>query len=94
MYAGIEAVHERIVRSAGSMEEGLRGQGFTFDVVEILGDEGGVVQLVELNPFGAMTGCGSCLFQWVRDAEVLYGVMGEKVEFRVAVNDGMAARLG
>ena len=42
------------------------------------------VQLVELNIFGASTGCGSCLFHWIRDAEMLYGKQQE-VEFRIAL---------
>ena len=58
-----------------SMSSILRRDGFTFDVLETFdGDGSQGVQLVELNEFGAMSGCGSCLFEWIRDAEALYGV--------------------
>jgi hypothetical protein len=42
------------------------------------------VVLVEVNPFGAMSICGACLFQWVRDGRVVYGFEGEVV-VKVAV---------
>jgi hypothetical protein len=45
---------------------------------------GGEVVLVEVNPFGAMSICGACLFQWVRDGRVVYGFEGEVV-VKVAV---------
>lgn len=53
--------------------------GFTFDVVV---QRDASVQLVEVNPFGAMSGCGACLFHWVRDARQMYG-FEEEVEFRI-----------
>jgi hypothetical protein len=43
----------------------------------------GEVQVIELNPFGAMSGCGSCLFHWVNDAEVLYNINKGEFEFKV-----------
>jgi hypothetical protein len=43
------------------------------------------VQLVEINPFGALSGCGACLFNWVMDRKVLYGL--EKAQFTVTVKD-------
>ncbi|KAH7059065.1 hypothetical protein B0J12DRAFT_652492 [Macrophomina phaseolina] len=63
----------------------LEERGFVFDVVAMGegagggGDDDGdyEVQLVELNPFGATTGCGSLLFHWVKDARVLYGLEEE-----------------
>jgi hypothetical protein len=61
----------------------LLRHGFTFDVA--LQDDGSV-QLLELNPFGAMSGCGACLFHWIRDAKVLYGL--DKPEFAVVVEEG------
>lgn len=64
------------------MTEQLADSGFTFDVVEALDSEKGA-RLIELNDFGAMSGCGSCLFQWIKDAPVLYGLQ-EDVQFRVA----------
>ena len=61
------------------VEARLRRQGFVFDVLEL---HDGTFQLVELNNFGATTGCGSCLFHWIDDARTLYG-QNEKIEFRV-----------
>ena len=29
--------------------------------------------VIEFNSFGAWSGCGSCLFHWPRDRDVLYG---------------------
>ncbi|KAF2872292.1 hypothetical protein BDV95DRAFT_569433 [Massariosphaeria phaeospora] len=61
----------------------IRRWGCVVDVVVMVseGDEdewaNAQVQLVELNPFGALSGCGSALFHWVRDARVLYGLEGE-----------------
>jgi hypothetical protein len=33
-----------------------------------------------------MSGCGACLFHWIRDAKVLYGL--DKPEFAVVVEEG------
>ncbi|KAF2439674.1 hypothetical protein P171DRAFT_436296 [Karstenula rhodostoma CBS 690.94] len=55
--------------------------GFSFDVAL---QEDGSVQLVEANPFGALSGCGACLFNWVRDGKLLYG-LDEDVEFAVTL---------
>lgn len=66
--------------------EGLKGMmkrdGIVFDVAYTLGGE---VQLVEVNPYGAMSGCGSCVFDWIGDARVLYGMEGE-IEVRIVVD--------
>ena len=37
------------------------------------------IKLVELGPFGGHTGCGSCLFHWVRDQQILYNGKGDIV---------------
>ena len=66
-----------------AMTEKLRSAGFTFDVAEHVDNREGV-RLIELNDFGALSGCGSCLFQWVRDAQLLYGLRAE-FELRVTV---------
>jgi hypothetical protein len=58
--------------------------GFSFDVII---KEGGEVQLVEINPFGALSGCGACLFHWVRDGRVLYGLDGLDVEVAVTLEN-------
>ena len=60
----------------------MRAEGFTFDVLLTAGR----VQLVEVNGFGAMSGCGSCLFQWIDDARQLYG-LEEGVEVRVSMSE-------
>lgn len=69
VYTAIDDIQAQIV-ALESCAENLRRTGFTFDVL-VLREE---AQLLELNSFGAMSGCGSCLFQWVKDARVLYGL--------------------
>jgi hypothetical protein len=54
--------------------------GFSFDVAL---QQDGSVQLVEINPFGALSGCGACLFNWVLDGKVMYGL--EQPQFTVTV---------
>lgn len=74
-----EKLHaETIVHSA--MTDLLKSRGFVFDVVE--DPETQDVKLIELNDFDAMSGCGACLFHWIRDSSLMYGVK-EKVEMRV-----------
>ncbi|THZ93410.1 hypothetical protein D6C82_08889 [Aureobasidium pullulans] len=74
---------------ATALEKGiykdLKTWGFSFDIVvkHVCPAEGNV-EVVEINPFGARSGCGSCLFHWQRDGSVLYG--GEEgVEVRILV---------
>jgi hypothetical protein len=81
VWRGAEEVYGRLLASESMTESMRRKEGFTFDVCE---DGKGGVMLIELNDFGAMSGCGSCLYHWIRDARVLYG-LEEKVEFRIAV---------
>lgn len=81
VWSGAEEVHGRLMASDSMTESMRRKEGFTFDVCE---DGKGGVLLIELNEFGAMSGCGSCLYHWIRDAKVLYG-LEEKVDFKVAV---------
>lgn len=68
------------------LEEELQRYGLTFDVALMLLGEGGntEVQLVEVNPFGAMSGCGACLYHWIQDARRLYG-LEESVEVKVTL---------
>jgi hypothetical protein len=71
----------------------LRSQGFTFDVM--YDEDTEKCCLTELNAFGTRSGCGSCLFQWLKDENVLYrngrglghgAKTGEmEVEFRISV---------
>ncbi|KAG8529619.1 uncharacterized protein KY384_006256 [Bacidia gigantensis] len=77
-----QVVHDQIMEHSAMTEE-IRESGFVFDVVEDPDTQ--QVALLELNDFGAMSCCGSCLFQWIKDAEVLYGMKVEEgVEVRVA----------
>jgi hypothetical protein len=65
---GSRQVLEDIKWSSGYNIE-LQNQGFSFDVR--LRDSG-VMELIDLNTFGALTGCGSGLFHWIRDFNQLY----------------------
>ncbi|KAF7552328.1 hypothetical protein G7Z17_g4415 [Cylindrodendrum hubeiense] len=85
---GIQDVHAKILKDLRDNESNetddlLRTQGFTFDV--IYDGERDHCGLIELNTFGVRSACGSCLFQWVKDRDLLYGNDVEDVEFRVAV---------
>ncbi len=79
--------------------ERLEEEGFIFDVryseeensghndgaeTGDANDEGKEVQLIELNPCGAMSKAGCCLFHWIRDAEALYGIKNE-IDFRITM---------
>lgn len=57
----------------------MKEEGFTFDVLRT---PSGDVQFVEINPFGAMSGCGSCLF--IGSGMLLYG-MEQQVRLQFAV---------
>ncbi|KAM0452861.1 hypothetical protein ACHAO4_005280 [Trichoderma viride] len=84
---GIQEVHAEIiaymkVHDDNELENLIRTQGFTFDVLYDENTE--KCALIELNTFGVRSACGSCLFQWLKDRASLYGETGD-VEFRVAV---------
>ncbi|KAM5352289.1 hypothetical protein ACJ41O_005012 [Fusarium nematophilum] len=84
IWHNIQGIHRQIIESldpAHELDDLLLKQGFSFDV--FYDEEAEASQLVELNVFGARSGCGSCLFHWIEDFELLYGD-GEEVEFRVA----------
>ena len=76
-----QGLHQEIMGHP-AMTEILRNRGFVFDVYEDPSVQ--EVRLIELNDFGAMSGCGACLFNWIQDARVMYGV-SEGIEVRVAV---------
>lgn len=59
-----------------------RNRAFVFDGYEDPSTQ--EVRLIDLNDFGAMSGCGACLFHWIQDARVMYGV-SEGIEVCVAV---------
>lgn len=75
-------LHQEIIRHP-AMTEDIMDRGFVFDILEDP-DNGNTVKLIELNDFGAMTGCGSCLFHWLRHAEMLYGLK-KRVRFRLVI---------
>ncbi len=54
---------------------------FTLDVF-CHADQDFAVKLIELNSFGAQLAAGSCLFDWVKDYEMLYG-LSNTLEVRV-----------
>ena len=54
---------------------------FTFDVL-CHADQDFDVELIELNSFGAQLAAGSCLFDWVKDYDLLYG-LSDTLELRV-----------
>jgi hypothetical protein len=87
---GIRCVHAEIMTVVKEREDELDQlmlkQGFTFDVM--WDEEEERCQLIELNSFGARSGCGSCLFHWLRDWDVLYGKKWAQhgmVECRISV---------
>ncbi|KAJ6562824.1 hypothetical protein DFH09DRAFT_490566 [Mycena vulgaris] len=81
---GIERIHGEIIAYSvkNDTKESLDKEGFVFDVY--VHTSIGEVQLLELNPFGIASGCGSCLFNWVTDAETLYGNK-EEIEVRLSI---------
>ncbi|XXH01263.1 hypothetical protein Hte_007617 [Hypoxylon texense] len=64
------------------MDRYLLTQGFTFD--DLFDEQTRKCQLIELNVFGIRSACGSCLFQWKADKDVLYSGGGrDEIELRV-----------
>ena len=76
-----QGLHQEIM-GYPAMTEVLRNRGFVFDVYEDPSTQ--EVRLIELNDFGTMSGCGACLFNWIQNARLMYGV-SEGIEVRVAV---------
>ncbi|KAF2471621.1 uncharacterized protein BDR25DRAFT_313555 [Lindgomyces ingoldianus] len=56
--------------------------GFTFDFSL---ESGNMTQLIELNPFGALSVCRKYLFNWIKNARLLYGLEDGFVFFMVLV---------
>ncbi|KAJ7740302.1 hypothetical protein B0H16DRAFT_1890804 [Mycena metata] len=81
---GIERIHGEIMAYSvkNDTKESIDKEGFVFDVY--VHTDIAKVQLLELNPFGIASGCGSCLFNWVTDAETLYGNK-DKIEVRLSI---------
>ncbi|KAI4858598.1 hypothetical protein F4820DRAFT_468117 [Hypoxylon rubiginosum] len=68
--------------SPNEMDRYLLTQGFTFDV--LFDEQTRQCQLIEVNVFGIRSACGSCLFQWKTDKDVLYSAGGKtETEFRI-----------
>ena len=59
------------IKAHPALTPSIRSRGFVFDVVEDSVTQ--KVRLIELNDFGAQSGCGACLYHWIRDARILYG---------------------
>ena len=57
-------------REAIERDDIIYTRGFSFDVLNTAG--GKSFLLVELNSFGVRGACGSCLFQWITDQEILH----------------------
>jgi hypothetical protein len=68
VHAEIMAV---VKKSEDELDQLMSKQGLTFDVMWDEEDER--CQLIELNSFGTRSGCGACLFHWLRDGDMLYG---------------------
>jgi hypothetical protein len=66
------------------MQNLLLEHGFSFDIAL---QESGSVQLIEMNPFGAMSGCGACLFNWVLDARMLYALDEGEIAVTLEVSE-------
>ncbi|KAH8590839.1 hypothetical protein B0O99DRAFT_633629 [Bisporella sp. PMI_857] len=81
----IRRVHGEILEEIDASKMGtlLLTQGFSFDVMYDEDAQKGY--LIELNTFGARSGCGSCLYHWIRDMDTLYGTEDD-VEFRISVD--------
>jgi hypothetical protein len=90
VFGGIQYVHEEILemvkKRSDELDELMLKQGFTFDV--LWDGERERCELIELNSFGTRSGCGTCLFHWLRDGLVLYGKnwrANREIEFRISV---------
>ncbi|KAI4595685.1 hypothetical protein KJ359_006675 [Pestalotiopsis sp. 9143b] len=70
------------LQAGNEMDDLLLKQGFTFDVW--FDNSTGGCELVELNVFGVRSACGSCLFHWVKDWEILSGKPSATPQFRVS----------
>lgn len=68
------------IKNSKGFNLALHQQGFTFDI-RLRPD--GRMELIELNAFGALTGCGSCLFHWIRDFQQLY--YGTSIVIRLTI---------
>jgi hypothetical protein len=89
--SGIKLVHAEILSQLGNGDTDLLllEQGFSFDVMWKWDEQR--CALIELNGFGARSGCGACLFHWIKDMDVLYGRRAatdgkeKEIEFRISV---------
>ena len=80
--ADIRRIHAEILNELcdNDMDQLLLKQGFSFDVM--YQEEAKKCCLIELNGFGVRSGCGGCLFHWVKDMDSMYGT--NEVEFRIS----------
>lgn len=70
------------LQQGDEMDDLFLQQGFTFDIM--FDDWTGKCELIELNVFGIRSACGSCLFHWIKDWEMLSGKPSATPEFRVS----------
>lgn len=89
VWRGIQDIHTEIMAHS-AMSQSLKERGFSFDIFDpsttTAKNDGGKMELIELNHSGAMSGCGSALFHWLDDARLLYGLKTpHEVEFRVTI---------
>lgn len=71
---------DELLKKAAKLELALP-TCFTVDVF-CHADQDFAVELIELNSFGAQLAAGSCLFDWVTDYDLLYG-LSDTLELRV-----------
>jgi hypothetical protein len=91
IWNGIKLVHAEILSELGNgaMDLLLLEQGLSFDVMWKVDEQR--CALIELNSFGARSGCGACLFHWIKDMDVLYGRRAasygkeKEIEFRISM---------
>jgi len=91
MMNGIKLVHAEILSELGNGDVDLLllEQGFSFDVMWKEDEQR--CALIELNGFGAKSGCDSCLFHWIKDMDILYGRRAasygkeKEIGFRISV---------
>lgn len=81
-----KAIHRRLMMHP-AMTEAIETRGFVFDMLEDP-DDNNAGCLIELKEFGAMSGCGSCLFHLLDDANCC--MVWRKLSHSVSLYDSHA----